>query len=115
LSAVLWEKFRSADALSRRWQDAGTGLLYYAQSHPEYLTRYRKVATYFATKLLFYELRSGSLINFQRHLRAFRRAGLISGNIMQICRDHWDVKRYRRAASNPAVLASMTGPPASWV
>jgi glycosyltransferase involved in cell wall biosynthesis len=115
LSAVLWEKFRSADAMSRRWQDAGAGLLYYAQAHPEYLTRHRKVATYFATKLLVYEFRDGSLVTFQRHLRAFRRAGLISGNIKQICRDHWDVKRYRRAISSPAALASMTGPPDSWM
>lgn len=114
LSAVLWEKYRSDDALSLQWREAGAGLLVYAQAHPEMFRRYRKVASYLATKYLMYELRKGQLITFLRHWSEFRRAGLIYGTLSQVVQDHQDVKRYRRSVSNPESLSRMTGPPAPW-
>jgi glycosyltransferase involved in cell wall biosynthesis len=114
LSATLWDKYQSDDALSHQWAEAGVGLLSYARAHPDLFRRYRKVASYLATKYLIYELRGGLFMTALQHLKDFRRAGLIDGTIWQVLRDHRDVKRYRRSLSSPDCLSRMTGPPTAW-
>ena len=70
LCAPLWEKHRSDDALSGRWKEAGHWLIRYSQANPDYLVRYRKLGSYFATKVLCYDLRRPSLATFLRDLHA---------------------------------------------
>ena len=43
-----------------------------------------------------------------------RAAGLIDGNIPLLVRHHREVSRYRKAMSDAAALAALTGPPESW-
>jgi glycosyltransferase involved in cell wall biosynthesis len=112
LCAPLWEKHLSDDALSGRWREAGHWLIRYSQANPDYLVRYRKLGSYFATKVLCYDLRRPSLATFLRDLRAFKRAGLIDGNVVRMLSNHRDVSRYRRAAWKD--LANLNGPPATW-
>jgi hypothetical protein len=39
--------------------------------------------------------------------------GLLDGGIVQLCRNHLQVKRYRRTAQHQS-LEALTGPPADW-
>ncbi len=114
LSDILWEKIWSDDGLSQERLGAGRDLVAYVHQRPEYLTRYRKVGSYLATKILVSDLRRGDLANFIADLRQFRAAGLIAGNVADVIRAHREVRRYRRAMANNAALATLTGPPANW-
>jgi glycosyltransferase involved in cell wall biosynthesis len=110
ISTMLWKKHRSEDALTARWTDAGSWLLDYARLHPHLVTRYRKLASYLATRVLVGDLRHGSPRTFMRDLRNFKSSGLIDGNILRMWRDHRDVRHYRRTTS----LSGLTGPPGAW-
>jgi glycosyltransferase involved in cell wall biosynthesis len=110
----LWEKYWGDDNLSNAWERAGPGLLAYVRERSEYLTRYRKLASYLATKVLVADLRLGLWGALWRDLRDFRAAGLIDANILRLIRDHREVRRYRRAMSGAAGLAQITAPPPAW-
>jgi glycosyltransferase involved in cell wall biosynthesis len=114
LPELLWEKFSGDDNLSNDWAKAGQGLAAYVRERPEYAGRFRKVGSYLATKVLVADLRLGLWDAFRRDLRALRDAGLIGADPLRLIRDHREVRRYRRAMSDAAGLASLTGPPTSW-
>ncbi|MBV9971598.1 MAG: glycosyltransferase family 2 protein [Xanthobacteraceae bacterium] len=114
LPALLWEKFSGDDNLSNDGTKAGQGLAAYVRERPEYAGRFRKVGSYLATKVLVADLRLGLWDAFRRDLRALRAAGLIGIDPLRLIRDHRAVRRYRRAMSDAAGLASLTGPPAAW-
>jgi glycosyltransferase involved in cell wall biosynthesis len=114
LPELLWEKFSGDDNLSNDWAKAGQGLAAYVRERPEYAGRFRKVGSYLATKVLVADLRLGLWDAFLRDLGALRAAGLIGADPLRLVRDHREVRRYRRAMSGTAGLASLTGPPASW-
>jgi glycosyltransferase involved in cell wall biosynthesis len=114
ISDVLWEKHWSSDALSNVWQDAAKALIAYSDAQPDYVTRNQKLGCYFATQILVADLRHGAPLAFFRDWLAFKRAGLIKGNVAAIWRSHQEVKRYRRRASSPEGLATLTGPPDHW-
>jgi glycosyltransferase involved in cell wall biosynthesis len=114
LPELLWEKFSGDDNLSNDWAKAGQGLAAYVRERPEYAGRFRKVGSYLATKVLVADLRLGLWDAFQHDLRALRRVGLIGTDPLRLIRDHREVRRYRRAMSDAAGLASLTGPPTSW-
>ncbi len=114
LAGLLWEKFSGDDNLSNDWAKAGQGLAAYVRERPEYAGRFRKVGSYLATKVLIADLRMGLWGAFRRDLAGLRAAGLIAADPIRLIRDHREVRRYRRAMSSAAALASLTGPPASW-
>jgi glycosyltransferase involved in cell wall biosynthesis len=114
LPGLLWEKFSGEDNLSNDWAKAGQGLAAYVRERPEYAGRFRKVGSYLATKVLVADLRLGLWDAFRRDFSALRAAGLIGTDPLRLIRDHREVRRYRRAMSGAAGLASLTGPPASW-
>jgi glycosyltransferase involved in cell wall biosynthesis len=114
LPELLWEKFSGDDNLSNDWAKAGQGLAAYVRERPEYAGRFRKVGSYLATKVLVADLRLGLWDAFRRDLRALRDAGLIGADPLRLIRDHREVRRYRRAMSDAAGLASLTGPPTFW-
>jgi glycosyltransferase involved in cell wall biosynthesis len=114
LPELLWEKFSGDDNLSNDWAKAGQGLAAYVRERPEYAGRFRKVGSYLATKVLVADLRLGLWDAFRRDLRALRDAGLIGADPLRLIRDHREVRRYRRAMSDAAGLARLTGPPTSW-
>lgn len=111
---LLWEKSWVDDSLSNQWSAAGRGLIAFVAQRPEYRERYRKLGSYLATKVLVSHLRNRAPRAFARDLAGLRAAGLISGNLAQLMRDHREVSRYRRAMSDDAALAALTGPPDSW-
>jgi glycosyltransferase involved in cell wall biosynthesis len=114
LPDVLWEKGWSDDSLSNAWSTAGRDLVSYVAQRPEYLTRFRKLGSYLATKILVANLRRADLPTFFADVRQFRAAGLLSAGATTLWRDHREVKRYRRAMSRREALTSLTGPPRSW-
>jgi glycosyltransferase involved in cell wall biosynthesis len=114
LPGLLWEKFSGDDNLSNNWAKAGEGLAAYVRERPEYAGRFRKVGSYLATKVLVADLRLGLWDAFRRDLIALRAAGLIGADPLRLVRDHREVRRYRRAMSGAAGLASLAGPPAAW-
>ena len=114
VSDILWEKIWSDDGLSQERLGMGRDLVAYARERPEYLTRYRKVGSYLATKILVTDLRRRDLATFLSDLRQFRAAGLVSGNPVEMLRTHGEVRRYRRALANKPALATLAGPPAAW-
>ena len=114
LSDILWEKIWSDDGLSQERLGMGRDLVAYVRQRPEYLTRYRRVGSYLASKILVTDLRRRDLTTLLADWRQFRAAGLISGNIADVIRSHRDVRRYRRQMANSAALKTLTGPPAEW-
>jgi glycosyltransferase involved in cell wall biosynthesis len=114
LPDVLWEKGWSDDSLSNAWSTAGRDLVSYVAQRPEYLTRFRKLGSYLATKILVANLRRADLPAFFGDVRRFRAAGLLSAGATTLWRDHREVKRYRKAMSRREALTSLTGPPRSW-
>jgi glycosyltransferase involved in cell wall biosynthesis len=115
IADTLWQKHWSDDGLSNQWDEAGPGLLRYVAARPEFVNRYRKLGSYLATKVLVADLRHRSYATLWRDLRAFRRAGLIDGNLGRMWRDHREVRRYRRKMKSDQALASLTGAPDSWM
>jgi glycosyltransferase involved in cell wall biosynthesis len=114
LPDVLWEKSWSDDGLSNRWASAGKGLLAFVRQRPEYVTRFRKLGSYLATKTLVSDLRCGYWRVFLRDLAAFRAAGLLDLNFPRLLRDHREVRTYRRRMSSREALTSLAGPPEAW-
>jgi glycosyltransferase involved in cell wall biosynthesis len=114
LSDVLWEKFWSDEGLSAQWNRQAMGLIAYVRQRPEYLTRYPRLASYLASKVLVGHLRDRHYGVLWRDYAAFRAAGLLSANPAQIISRHGKVRRYRRAMRDTASLAQLAGPPESW-
>jgi glycosyltransferase involved in cell wall biosynthesis len=110
----LWQKYWSDDGLSNQWAAAGENLLHYVAARPEYVTRFRKVGSYLATKILISDLRHRMFKELWRDLRGFRAGKLIDGNVMRMWRDHRAVRNYRRRMRSAAELAALAGPPDGW-
>jgi len=113
LPDVLWEKAWSVDGLSTQWTTAGRDLVSYFGERTEYLDRYRKVGQYLATKILVMDIRHRDLASLVNDFRHFYRTGLLDEGIVQLCRNHVQVRRYRRMAQSKP-LETLTGPPADW-
>jgi glycosyltransferase involved in cell wall biosynthesis len=112
---LLWEKSWVADSLSNNWAGAGQGLVAYVAQRPEYRGRFRKLGSYLATKILVGHLRNRAPLAFARDLARLSAAGLIDANLARLIRDHREVSRYRKATSGEAALATLTGPPDTWL
>ena len=113
LPNVLWQKTWSVDGSSNQWATAGRDLVSYFKERTEYLSRYRKVGQYFATKTLMMHIRHRDFESLMGDTRRFYRMGLLDGGIAQLCRSHLQVKRYRRRAQHQP-LDALTGPPTDW-
>ena len=113
LPDVLWEKTWSTDGLSTQWATAGRDLVSYFSERTEYLDRYRKVGQYFATKILVMDIRHRDIPSLMNDFRHFYRMGLLDEGIVQLCRNHVQVRKYRRMVHNKP-LEALTGPPAEW-
>jgi len=114
IADTLWQKYWSDGSLSNQREHAGPTLVSYAAEHPELVTRFRKLGSYLATKILVADLRHGLLKVLWRDWPAFKAAGLIDGNLARMWRDHREVRRYRRKMKSREALAGLTGPPDSW-
>jgi glycosyltransferase involved in cell wall biosynthesis len=114
ISNILWQKNWTAGSITSYRDLAGHHLHLYFLARPDYLTRFRKVGTYLATKALVTDIRHLKLAAFLRDLRDFRGAGLIDGNVARMWRDHREVRRYRRAMSKPDRLAALPQAPDTW-
>lgn len=115
LPQVTWEKGWTTNSLSNEWKGAGRDLLNYAKQRPELATRFRKVGSYLASKILVSDLRRGDLATLAADWNAFRRGGLLPGSLARIWREHREVRNYRRAMSNPQALSQLAGAPVEWV
>ena len=114
IAEPLWQKYWSGDGQSNQWEQAGLSLLTYLRAQPELTGRLRKLGTYLATKVIVSDLRHGLLGALKRDLRDFRQAGVISGDVLRMWREHREVRRYRRTHSRQEALASLTKGPDSW-
>jgi glycosyltransferase involved in cell wall biosynthesis len=114
LPDALFEKSWSTDGLSNQWAGAGCELVSYFRERPEYVGEYRKVGQYLATKILIMHIRHRDIANFIGDVRRFHAIGLFDEGIAQLCRNHFQVKRYRRNAAKQQVLAGLIGPPSEW-
>lgn len=114
LPDVTWEKGWSIDSLSNEWKGAGRDLLKYVAQRPELATRFHKIGSYLASKILVADLRRGDFTTLAADWAAFRRAGLLRGGIGRIWCDHREVRNYRRAMSNRDALLRLAGAPAEW-
>jgi len=114
ISDVLWEKFWSDEGLSADWNGNAAGLIALARQRPEYVTRFAKLGSYLATKILVGHLRDHHYPAFFRDLGALRRAGLVPANPLAAIANHREVKRYRRAMSSAQALAELRHPPETW-
>jgi glycosyltransferase involved in cell wall biosynthesis len=115
LSEILWEKSWSVDGLSNDWSKHGFGFVTFVSQRPEYLTRFRRLGSYFAVKVLVRDLRAWYLTAFWRDLRAFRSIGLIDVNLWRLFRNHRQVGDYRRSMSKVEALVTLRGPPDPWL
>ena len=114
LPSLLWEKSWTVGSLSNQRSLAGSGLLAYFDERPEYLTRFRKIGRYLATKRLVDDLRDRHLRTFFTDWASFQRRGLVDANLIKMTRDHMEVKRFRRTMSKREKLETLSGPPAHW-
>jgi hypothetical protein len=94
----LFEKFWSKDGLSNQWASAGQDLVSYFREQPDYVGKYRKVGQYLATKTLIMHMRHRDLASFIGDARRFHAIGLFDEGAS--CRNHLQVKRYRRGRLN---------------
>jgi glycosyltransferase involved in cell wall biosynthesis len=115
LPDALFEKSWSTDGLSNQWASAGSELAAYFRERPEYLREYRKVGRYFATKTLIMHIRHRDLASFVRDAKRFRAIGLLDEGILQLCRNHLQVKRYRRQVAERKAFDTFSGPPLDWM
>lgn len=113
LPNVLWQKTWSVDGASNQWATAGRDLVSYFRERTEYLSRYRKVGQYLATKILMMHIRHRDVVSLMGDTRRFYRMGLLDGGIAQLWRSHLQVKKYRRVAQHQP-LDVLTGPPTEW-
>ena len=114
LPDALFEKFWSKDGLSNQWASAGHELVSYFRERPEYTGRYRKVGQYLATKTLVMHVRHCDLASFIGDARRFYSVGLLDEGVVHLCRNHLQLKRYRRKASKQQALAGLIGSPSDW-
>ena len=114
LPDALFEKSWSMDGLSNQWVSAGRELASYFRERPEYVRQYRKVGQYLATKTLIMHIRHRDLASFIDDARRFHGIGLLDEGMAQLCRNHLQVKRYRRKMAEPQALVGLTGPPSDW-
>jgi glycosyltransferase involved in cell wall biosynthesis len=114
LPDVLWEKGWSKDSLSNAWSTAGRDLVNYVAQRREYVDRFRKLGNYLATKILVADLRRADLSTFIGDVRRFRSAGLLTGGVVRLWRNHREVRRYRRTMSGRDALLSLISSPRSW-
>lgn len=114
ISDVLWEKFWSDEGLSADWDTTAQALVAFVEQRPEYVTRYAKLGSYLATKVLVGHVRDRHYAAFFRDLGVFRRAGLISANPLRTIANHLEVKRYRRATAGAEALARLARGPQMW-
>jgi glycosyltransferase involved in cell wall biosynthesis len=114
ISDLLYEKSWSTDGLSNDWGRHGAGLIAYLEQRPEYVGRFARLGSYLAVKVLVRDLRAKCFRAFWRDLRDFRARHLVEDNPVRLWRNHRKVGGYRRAMSNAAALAGLTGPPAAW-
>jgi glycosyltransferase involved in cell wall biosynthesis len=110
----LFEKSWSTDGLSNRWASAGCELVSYFRERPEYLGHYRKVGQYLATKTLIMHIRHRDLASFIGDARRFHAIGLLDEGVAHLCRNHLQLKKYRRKAAHQQALAGLIGPPSDW-
>jgi glycosyltransferase involved in cell wall biosynthesis len=115
LPDVLFEKSWSTDGLSNQWAIAGRELVSYFRERREYVGQFRKVGQYLATKTLIMHIRHRDVASFIGDARRFHAIGLLDEGIPQLCRNHLQVKRYRRKAAEQQALAALIGPPSNWV
>jgi glycosyltransferase involved in cell wall biosynthesis len=113
IADVLWEKFWSDEGLSAEWDKTGQALVAFVKQRPEYVTRFAKLGSYLATKVLVGHVRDRHYAAFFRDLAVFRSAGLISNPITAVS-NHLEVKRYRRATSSADALARLQHAPETW-
>ena len=113
LPNVLWQKTWSVDGASNQWATAGRDLVSYFRERTEYLSRYRKVGQYLATKILIMHIRHYDVKSLMGDTLRFYRVGLLNGGIAQLWRNHLQVKKYRRVAQHQP-LDAVTGPPTEW-
>jgi glycosyltransferase involved in cell wall biosynthesis len=114
LPDLLWEKSWTVDSLSNDGKVAGRDLVAYFTQRPEFTTRFRKLASYHATKILVSDLRRGDFATFYSDLKRFRDIGLLRDGLGRMWRDHREVRKYRRSMSNAEALVQITGAPAMW-
>ena len=114
LPDLVWEKGWTTDSLSNEWKGAGRDLLNYFKQRPELTTRFRKLGSYLASKILVADMRRGDLVTFTADWQAFHGIGLLRGGLGRIWRDHRDVRKYRRSMSNREALARLAGAPIEW-
>jgi len=114
IAEPLWAKYWSTDGLSVQWERSGAQLVDYVAVRPEFTGEFRRLGSYFATKILIADLRHGMFGVLWRDVRAFAKADLIDGNIVRLVRYHRQVRRYRREMSQPERLATISGPPTDW-
>ena len=113
LPNVLWQKTWSVDGASNQWATAGRDLVSYFRERTEYLSRYRKVGQYLATKILMMHIRHHDVKSLMDDTLRFYRVGLLNGGIAQLWRNHLQVKKYRRVVQHQP-LDALTGPPTEW-
>jgi len=111
---LLCQKFWSLDGLSNQWATAGRGLLAYLRERPEYCSRYPKMASYLATKILVADARHRLWSALWRDLREFSAAGLLAGGPVWLWRNHREVRSYRRRMRKSHSLALIVEPPQTW-
>jgi glycosyltransferase involved in cell wall biosynthesis len=114
ISDVLWEKSWSEQGLSSDWRGAAAGLVAYARQRPEYTTRFAKLGSYLATKILVGHVRDHHFTALWRDFCALRAAGLITANPLREISNHRVVKRYRRAMAGADALARLERAPETW-
>jgi glycosyltransferase involved in cell wall biosynthesis len=114
LPEVLFEKSWTTDGLSNQWARAGHELVSYFRERPEYVKQYRKVGQYLATKTLIMHIRHRDLASFIGDARRFYAIGLLDDGVAHLCRNHLQVKKYRRKTAKQEALAGLTGPPSDW-
>jgi glycosyltransferase involved in cell wall biosynthesis len=114
IDEILWEKSWSEDGLSMDWSNAAAGLAAYVRERPEYVTRFAKLGSYLATKILVAHVRDCRYGMLWSEFRKLHCAGLISVNPLREISNHLEVKRYRREMNSGAALARLRGPPEAW-
>ncbi len=114
LPDIQWEKGWTTNSLSNEWKDAGRDLVTYAKQRPQFTTRFQKLGSYLASKILVFDLRRGDFATLAADWRAVRDVGLLQGGLVRIWREHRKVSNYRRANSNREALARLAGAPTEW-